>query len=94
MAWNGIRLKLSFNPCYSKSFREIYDHSLAHLTIEADGRQRLPITETGLRSQFMAAATIEEYGGPEKFVTEWLNHEAQSAEWQEYWKSSRQLTLF
>ncbi len=94
MTWNGIALKVGYTPCYCKTFLKYYGHSMAHLTIEAVERQRLPITETGFRSHFTAAANIEAFGGVEQFVMEWLNHEAQSEEWKSYWKESRQLSLF
>jgi len=94
MNWNGIALKLTYVPCYSLAFKKLYGHSLAHLTVESEGRQRLPITETGFRSLFTAAAAVEGYGGPERFVAEWLNQEALSEEWKGYWITARQLSLF
>ena len=94
MIWNGIALTVNYTPCYSKSFREIQGYSLAHLTIEADGRQRLPMTETGFRSHFTPKANVDEYGGAEGFVRACLEHAAQSKAWKDFFVKSKQLALF
>ena len=92
--WNGIAIDISYDPDYSNAFREIYGRTLAHLEIRAEDRQKLPMTETGFRSHFIHASAIEGYGGAEKFILDWLEHEAKSKEWKDYFDRSKQLTLF
>ncbi len=92
--WRGITIDIFYVPDYSKAFREIYGHPLAHLEVRAEGQKRLPFTETGYRSHFSPASSIEGHGGPEKFVLGWLDFEAQSKKWKDYVDSTRQLTLF
>ena len=94
LTWQGIALEISYDPDWSAIIRETYGYRLAHLEIKSQGRQRLPVTETGYRSHFTAASEIEAHGGPEKFVEAWLEHAGKSREWQEHVKKSRQLTLF
>lgn len=94
MIWNGIALTVNYTPCYSNAFQEIQGYSMAHLTIETDGRQRLPMTETGFRSHFTPKANVDEYGGAEGFVRAWLEHEAQSKAWKKYRNGAKQLSLF
>lgn len=62
-----------------------------HIEVRAD--QRLPITETGYRSLFIA---VSEYGDADLagFVTDWLEQAAQSKDWQGYVDASRQFSLF
>ncbi|MDR6873573.1 hypothetical protein J2Y55_004600 [Bosea sp. BE125] len=57
-------------------------------------RARLPITETGYRSHFLHGEDLAGHGGAVAFVTKWLDHEAKSAAWREYQRSSAQLPLF
>ncbi len=92
--WKGISIDISYNPDYSKAYKEIYGHPLAHLEIMAEGRHKLPMTGTGYRSHFTHASGIEGYGGAEKFVMDWLDHDAQSKEWKDYIDQGKQLALF
>lgn len=57
-------------------------------------RAPLPITETGYRSHFMHGEDLAGHGGAVVFVTQWLDHEARGAAWQEHLRSSAQLSLF
>ena len=54
----------------------------------------LPVTETGYRSHFLPAATVEEFGGPESYVSAWLDHEAKSPDWKKRKDAARQMSLF
>ena len=92
--WNTIEIEITYNDDSSKAHREIYGHAMAHLEIRSNGKQPLPMTETGYRSHFTLASTIKEQGGAETFVRTWLDHEAQSKAWQDYVERSKQLTLF
>jgi len=92
--WNDIAIELCYDPDYSKAFREVYSKSLAFLKIESKPRQKLPFTDTGFQSHFIASSEIEAFGSPKDYVIEWLNHEAQSKDWQDYIERSKQLSLF
>jgi hypothetical protein len=81
ITWRGIALTISFTP----DWLSVADH----LEIETEGRVPLPVTETGYRSHFMAKGSIESYGGPVAFVTDWLDSEAKRLGW-----SGAQLSLF
>jgi hypothetical protein len=62
--------------------------------VEAENRQRLPITETGYRSYFLHPDEVEAAGGPAAYVLAWLGEEAQSPKWKRHVEASRQLSLF
>lgn len=94
ITWQGINIDISYDPDYSKAFREVYGQPMAHVEIRAKGRKRLPFTETGYRSHFIHASSIEEHGGPETFVFKWLDHAAQSKDWKRHVEDSKQLSLF
>jgi hypothetical protein len=66
----------------------------AHLQIESADRTPLPITETGYKSHFMSAETIDAEGGPVAYVQAWLEDAAKSADWLEAEIARAQLTLF
>lgn len=81
ITWRGIALTITFTPDWLK----VADH----LEIETEGRIPLPVTETGYRSHFMPVGSIEAYGGPGVFVTDWLDEKAKRLGW-----SGAQLSLF
>ena len=92
--WEGIAIDVAYTPDYSPAFGKIYGWTLAHLSIKRQGKGQIPISETGYKSHFTNAANIEEMGGPETYVQEWLNEEKSSEAWQSYIAKARQLTLF
>ena len=94
LIWNEIAIDVTYNDDWSKAHREIMGFSMAHLEIRSENNVRLPVTKTGYRSHFIAATIIEEYGGTEKYVTDWLEEKAKSKDWQDYWYNSKQLSLF
>lgn len=81
ITWRGIALTITFTPDWLGV--------TAHLEIETEGRIPLPVTETGYRSHFMPVGSIEAYGGPVAFVTDWLDSEAKRIGW-----GGAQLSLF
>lgn len=89
----GIRIAISYEPDWL-SLGKISGYH-AHLQLEsvAPGRAPLPITETGYRSHFTHAATIDSFGGALAFVEAWLDEEACKPAWREYARQSRQLAL-
>jgi hypothetical protein len=62
--------------------------------IELCSTTRLPVTETGYRSQFVPGAAFSDEAYVRAYVERWLNEAAQTRAWQHYLKDSRQLTLF
>ncbi len=70
------------------------DLFVAHLTVQAENKQRLPFTETGYRSPFLHPDSVEAAGGPDAYVLAWLDHAAGSTEWKRYIEASRQFSLF
>jgi hypothetical protein len=95
LIWEDINIQVIFNPDYSKSYKQITGHRLAHLQIKAD--QKIPISETGYRSHFTAASDIEYYGTPIDFVKAWLVAASKKKDWILYKKEkqqAQQLSLF
>ncbi|MDF1867982.1 MAG: hypothetical protein P1U70_24395 [Saprospiraceae bacterium] len=93
--WEDINIQVIYSPDYSKSFKQITGHRLAHLQIKAD--ERLPMTETGYRSHFAVASEVEEYGSPINFVRAWLAEAEKKKGWQTYKREkqqAQQLSLF
>ena len=86
ITWQGIEIEIT----YAEQWYNITD--IAHLEIQAD--EPLPMTETGYRSHFTQAESIEAHGGAVAFVREWLESEAQSPAWQKYLVERQQLSLF
>lgn len=89
--WQGIEIEARYVP------RE-FGGVIAHLELQSINppKARLPMTETGYRSQFHPVGTIErDFGGDVvAAVTNWLNEESKSKQWQDYIKNSKQLALF
>jgi hypothetical protein len=88
--WQGIALLVS---CEVR-WLSLESANAAHLQIESVGRLRLPITETGYRSHFVAAEEIAQAGGPVAYALAWLDYMGRSKEWKAYAEASRQLSLF
>ena len=82
--WQGLTIDLEYTPDYSPAFKENYGWPLAHLSIKRRDKGQLPMTGTGYRSHFTAAANIEDHGGPEGFVRAWLEEGAKSEKWKGY----------
>lgn len=92
--WEGFALSISYCADWSPSFKGIYGSPLAHLEIRSIDGQPLPITETGYRSHFTNADSIEAEGGPVAFVRAWLDHDAQLPQWKAAKAKRQQLCLF
>lgn len=88
--WQGIALSVTYEP----NWLDLESADVAHLQIESVDHVRLPITETGYRSQFLSPEEVEQAGGPVAFATAWLDEMARSKEWRRYVEASRQLSLF
>lgn len=88
--WQKIEIEARYNPNQW--------NVIAHLEIETINPERaaLPITETGYLSHFHEIGSVEcDYDGDVVMaVTEWLDKEAKSRQWQSYVEKSRQSELF
>lgn len=84
--WRGIAMTITYKPHYA--------NNIAHLAIETETRERLPITETGYRSHFTAKADVEAFDNPIDYVEAMLNEAAQSKAWKKYETDRQQLKLF
>lgn len=91
-AWQGIGITIRWSPRWLS--RDGAEFLFSHLEIVADNRRPLPVTETGYRSHFCHPSDIEAHGGPVGFAIAWLDHEADTPEWQARLASFRQLSLF
>ena len=86
IVWEGIEIEITYAAASILA--------RAHLELRSKDKERLPVTETGYRSEFLEQGRVEEEGGPDAYTIAWLNHMAKSAEWKAYRQSSRQLSLF
>lgn len=91
--WHGISVSVEFRPEWGVH-RELYGYPMTHLQIRREDGGPLPITETGYRSHFMAGPVIEEAGGPEAFVRDWLDSYAKGKTWRKAQADWRQPSLF
>ena len=87
--WQGITLSVRYCPNWSDAIARVYGEPLAHLEIQSEGGEGLPITETGYRSHFVSPRSIEEHGGAVDYVIAWLDDEAGK----QGWGAAQQLTL-
>ena len=89
--WQGIKIQIDYMPKWTGC-------PIDHIEIwnKSEERGRLPITETGYRSHFIALNIIKErWGGCfVSFVKAWLEEESQSEGWISYIQSRKQLDLF
>ena len=85
IVWEGITIAVSHKANWLNTE---YDH------IELRSDQKLPVTETGYRSHFIANAELALFNSLEDFVRQWLDTAATSKEWQKHLKDSQQLSLF
>ena len=63
-----------------------------HIELRCD--ERLPVTETGYRSHFLADVEFANEDEILIWITEWLDQAASNPAWLRHKEDSRQLTLF
>jgi len=91
MKWRGMDVLI----VYKRDWAVLPDCSYSHLEVMTDApRCPLPMSETGYKSHFTPAGTIEALGGPVAYVTRWLDHAAKSAAWKAIERDQRQGSLF
>jgi hypothetical protein len=91
--WNGILLEITYEPEWLPP--HILGEDVAHVQVQSiyPTDAPLPITETGYRSHFIAAATIVAAGGPVAYVDVWLTAESQAPAWRQREQAARQFSL-
>jgi hypothetical protein len=96
MDWEGVALLVRWRPGYfAVELDEGSRVEIGHLVIEAETGERLPISETGYRSHFIAPdALIPFDGDPAAYARAWLDHKAASDAWQAHIAARAQLSLF
>jgi len=89
--WRGIEVAI----VYKRDWTGLADCSYDHLEVmSVVPRQPLPMTETGYKSLFVPAGSIDQLGGPLAYVTRWLDHAAKSSAWKAIERDTRQGSLF
>ena len=83
--WEGIKIAVSHKANWLNTD---YDH------IELRADEKLPVTETGYQSHFIASAELALFNNLEDFVRQWMDEAATSNEWQKHLTDSQQLSLF
>jgi hypothetical protein len=86
LEWRGILIQVTLE-------KQRYVDHLQVRTLDPL-RAPLPITETGYRSHFIPKDTIENSGGPETYVSKWLDRAATGKPWSEIEANVRQYALF
>lgn len=96
LTWDNIEIEIVHSPSYIRSFERVYGHSMDHLQVKSVDPERapLPITETGYKSIWIIGPRLEEFGGPEQYIRDYLTHEAKSPDWLARKASADQYSLF
>lgn len=86
--WQNIQIKITHIP---KKFIVV-----DHIEIKSidPPNARLPMTDTGYKSDYPSIETMEHYKDATEYVLAWLEHDAKSKEWLKYIESQKQGCLF
>ena len=93
IVWKGITIEVSYDANWL-NMKGPHRSSHIELRVIDPPKAPIPVTETGYRSLFLPCETIENYGGPEKYVRDWIEGSSHSLEWRERKEESKQLSLF
>ena len=85
IVWDGIAVSISHTPNWLNT-------EFHHIELRAD--EKLPVTETGYRSQFIHQDEFTLFENATAFVEQWLDEAARSPVWIGYKEEGRQLSLF
>ncbi len=88
LLWRGITCRVRHTPKYFDQLDHI------ELNVVSPKGARLPITETGFRSEFVSALVLSGSGGAVAYMTALLEREANTKRWQKREMEVRQLRLF
>ena len=86
IVWRDIGVRIDYYP-------NRWNGPVDHIEITSDGRVPLPVTETGYRSNFLPAGTVNHENLIDQ-VTSWLDEQAETEAWKAYENASKQLSLF
>ncbi len=86
IVWRGITINATYRPKYFANS--------AHVELRVPGKEKIPVTDTGYRSHFHPQGEVEEAGGIETYVRDWLDRAAQSPSWKALEEQARQPDLF
>lgn len=94
--WQGINIEVRYEPSWSPAMDACYGRSIAHVELHAidPERAKLPVTDTGYRSHFIANDEVIEAGGVIAYVRAWLDAEADTPAWRAAKEEARQFALF
>ena len=92
ITWRGTAILITYEANWLNLHGMV--GTCAHLAINAEGRRRLPFTETGYRSCFLTPTEVDAVGGPVAYVLAWLDAAAESPQWKVSQMAGQQLTLF
>ena len=92
--WEGIEIQIRFARDWLGTSKGNY--LTAHIEVETINPRRaaLPITETGYRSHFLTAESVDAAGGAVAYVLEALNDAAKHPAWKTSSAAQKQLPLF
>ncbi len=88
--WHDIQIEVRYCPEWLGSNDR---YAVAHVEVESVCRSPLPITETGYVSHFTDRLLVDEYGGPVRFVEQWLQTKAQCKTWKDAKERGKQYCL-
>lgn len=88
LLWRGINCRIRHTPKYFDQLDHI------ELNVVSPKGAKLPITETGFRSEFVTALVLSGSGGAVAYMTALLEREASTKRWQKREMEVRQLRLF
>lgn len=94
ITWNTRVFEITYDNDWSKIDLDGDSPTWVNLTIISQDGQPFPLSKTGYHSNFISILLIEEHGGVEEYVRDWLDEEASSKAWKDFVEQSRQLTLF
>ncbi len=89
--WQEIPIEIRYCPDWSVDERGF---GFAHLEIVSVDRVKLPITETGYRSHFIAPDEIEVHGDATEYALAWLDEASRGKAWIDHLECQRQGCLF
>ena len=94
-SWREIQIELKVSAPYPY-YRKIYGHDMCHIEVRSIEPERapLPISDTGYRSIWLQEPLLDEFGGALSYVTEFLEHESKSKQWEQQPEAGRQYQLF
>lgn len=94
MIWRNVALTIRYCDNWSPGHYKIHGTRMTHTEVTRDDGLQLPITSSGYRSHFMDSSHLDNYDSILDYVSQWLDHEAQSKQWKAYISDRSQLKLF